>query len=62
MPMNRRELLTASAAGANIEAGKGGIRRSPGNHPSRGDAAKSGKPIDPMIFGGFTAYHAQLTG
>ena len=51
MPINRRELLTASVAGAAIlRQGRKGFAVPPGNIQVAIDAAKSGKPIDPMIF------------
>src|ERR1035437_8206169 len=54
MPMNRRELLTASVAGAAIfKQGREAFAAPPGKIPVAIDAAKSGKPINPMIFGGY---------
>ena len=54
MPINRRELLTASVAGAAIlRQGREAFAAPPGNIQVAIDAAKSGKPIDPMIFGGY---------
>ena len=54
MPMNRRELLTASIAGAaTLRQGRKAFAAPPGNIQVAIDAAKSGKPINPMIFGGY---------
>ena len=54
MPINRRELLTASVAGAAIlKQGREAFAAPPGNIQVAIDAAKSGKPINPMIFGGY---------
>jgi alpha-N-arabinofuranosidase len=54
MPMNRRELLKASLAGAAmLKQGRKAFAAPPGNIQAVIDAAKIGKPIDPMIFGGY---------
>ena len=54
MPMNRRELLKASVAGAALlKQGREAMAAPAGNIQVAIDAAKSGKPIDPMIFGGY---------
>ena len=54
MPMNRRELLTASVAGAAmLKQGRQAFAAPPANIQVAIDAAKSGKPINPMIFGGY---------
>ena len=54
MPINRRELLTASVAGAAIlRQGREAFAAPPGNIQVAINAAKSGKPINPMIFGGY---------
>ena len=54
MPINRRELLTASVAGAAIlKQGREAFAAPPGNIQVAIDAAKIGKPINPMIFGGY---------
>jgi alpha-L-arabinofuranosidase len=54
MPMNRRELLMASVAGAAmLKQERTAFAAPPANIQAAIDAAKSGKPIDPMIFGGY---------
>src|ERR1035437_10357487 len=54
MPMNRRELLTASVAGAAIlKQGREAFAAPPGKIQVAIDAAKSGQPINPMVFGGY---------
>ena len=54
MPMNRRELLTASVAGAAIlKQGRKAFAAPPYNIQVAIDAAKTGEPINPMIFGGY---------
>ena len=54
MPMNRRELLKASVAGAAIlEQGRQAFAAPPANIQVAIDAAKVGEPINPMIFGGY---------
>src|SRR5690348_9010886 len=53
MPMNRRELLLASMAGAaTLNRGKA-FAASPANIQAAIDASKIGAPINPMIFGGY---------
>jgi alpha-N-arabinofuranosidase len=52
--MNRRELLRASVAGAAMLRQAGTAFAAPaGNIQVAIDASRSGKPIDPMIFGGY---------
>jgi hypothetical protein len=54
MPMNRRDLLRASVAGAAIlEQGRQAFAAPPANIQVAIDAAKKGEPINPMIFGGY---------
>ena len=54
MPMNRRELLKASVAGAAmLKQGRKAFAAPAGNIQVAIDAARSGKPINPMIFGGY---------
>jgi alpha-N-arabinofuranosidase len=53
MPMNRRELLKASVAGAAMLKQARQAFAAPANIQVAIDAAKSGKPIDPMVFGGY---------
>jgi alpha-N-arabinofuranosidase len=66
--MNRRELLKASVAGAAILRQGGEAFAAPaGNIQVAIDAAKSGKPINPMIFGGYmepatTSVWAEMLG
>ena len=63
MQMNRRELLTASAAGAAILRQGGKAFAAPaGNIQVAIDAAKVGAPITPLIFGGYygAGYDASL--
>jgi len=53
MPMNRRELLKASVAGAAVlEQGRKAFAAPP-NIQVAIDAAKPGAPVNPMIFGGY---------
>src|SRR5215469_10706185 len=54
MPMNRRELLKASVAGAAmLQHGRRAFAASPANIQAAIDASKVGAPINPMIFGGY---------
>lgn len=54
MPMNRREFIAASVAGAAIlQQGVTAFAASSGNIEVEIDAAKSGQPITPLIFGGY---------
>ena len=54
MPMNRRELLKASVAGAAmLKQGRKAFAAPAGSIQVAIDAARSGKPINPMIFGGY---------
>ena len=54
MPINRRELLRASVAGAAmLKQGSNAFAAPPGNIQVAIDAAKSGQPINPMVFGGY---------
>jgi alpha-N-arabinofuranosidase len=54
MPINRRELLKASVAGAAIlNEGSKAFAAPPANIQVAIDAAKVGEPINPMIFGGY---------
>ena len=54
MPFNRRELLKASVAGAAmLRQGRDAFAAPPGNIHVAVDAARLGKPINPMIFGGY---------
>jgi alpha-N-arabinofuranosidase len=54
MPMNRRELLTASVAGAAmLRQGREAFAAPAGNIQVAIDAAKPGEPITPLIFGGY---------
>src|SRR5512142_1990950 len=54
MPMNRRELLTASVAGAGVLRHGGEAFAAPaGNIQVAIDAAKVGAPVTPLIFGGY---------
>ena len=54
MPMNRRELLKVSVAGAAmLNQGRKAFAAPPGNIQASIDAAKIGGPIDPMVFGGY---------
>ena len=54
MPMNRREFVAASVAGAAILRAPMKAFASPtGNIQATIDASKSGAPISPMIFGGY---------
>ena len=68
MPMNRRELLRASVAGAAVlKQGKKALAAPAGNIQVAIDAAKKGKPINPMIFGGYmepatTSVWAEMLG
>ncbi len=52
MPMNRRELLQASVAGAAMVS-QGAFAAPPATIQVAIDAAKPGEPINPMIFGGY---------
>ncbi len=53
MPMNRRELLKASVAGAAmLEQGRNAFAAPP-NIQVAIDASKPGAPVNPMIFGGY---------
>jgi alpha-N-arabinofuranosidase len=66
--MNRRELLKASVAGAAIlKQGRQAFAAPVGNIQVAIDAAKSGKPINPMVFGGYmepatTSVWAEMLG
>ena len=68
MPMNRRELLKASVAGAAVlRQGRKALAAPAGNIQVAIDAAKSGNPISPMIFGGYmepatTSVWAEMLG
>src|SRR5271157_6258780 len=68
MQMNRRELLKASVAGAAmLKQGRKAFAAPAGNIQVAIDAAKSGKPINPMIFGGYmepatTSVWAEMLG
>ncbi len=54
MPMNRRELLKASVAGAaTLKQARMAFAAPAGNIQAAIDAARIGKPINPMIFGGY---------
>ena len=54
MPMNRRELLRASVAGAAIlENGRTAFAAPPANIQVSIDASKPGAPVNPMVFGGY---------
>jgi alpha-L-arabinofuranosidase len=54
MPMNRREFISASLAGAAVlQQGITAFAAPAGSIQATIDAAKTGAPIDPMIFGGY---------
>ena len=54
MPMNRREFLAASVAGAALlQQGMTGWAEPSGSLKVSIDASKSGEPINPLIFGGY---------
>ena len=54
MPMNRREFLAASAAGAAmLKQGMTAFAAPTGNIQVTIDASKIGEPVNPMIFGGY---------
>src|SRR5690349_10738867 len=53
MPMNRRELLMASVAGAATWNGQKAFAASPVNIQATIDPSRVGAPINPMIFGGY---------
>ena len=53
MPMNRRELLKASAAGAAMLEQRKKAFAAPPSIEIVIDAAKPGAPVNPMIFGGY---------
>ena len=54
MPMNRREFLTASVAGAvMLNEGMTAFAAPAGNLQVTIDAAKTGEPVNPLIFGGY---------
>ena len=68
MQMNRRELLKASVAGAAmLKQGRKALAAPAGSIQVAIDAAGSGKPINPMIFGGYmepatTSVWAEMLG
>jgi alpha-N-arabinofuranosidase len=54
MPINRRELLKASVAGAAmVKQGRKALAAPPENIQVTIDASKAGAPVNPMIFGGY---------
>ena len=54
MPMNRREFLAASVvSAAMLQQGASAFATPAGNLQVAIDAAKSGEPITPLIFGGY---------
>jgi alpha-L-arabinofuranosidase len=53
MPINRREFMAASVPGAAMLHGVTAFGAAGGSIQAAIDASKSGKPIDPMIFGGY---------
>ena len=54
MPMNRREFLAASVAGAAmLQQGMTAFAEPSGNLQVSIDASKSSEPINPLIFGGY---------
>lgn len=54
MPMNRREFIAVSVAGAAmLQQGVTAFAAPPGNIEAEIDAANTGEPITPLIFGGY---------
>jgi hypothetical protein len=54
MPINRRELLTASTAGASmLSQARKALAASSLDIQVAIDAAKVGEPISPLVFGGY---------
>ena len=54
MPMNRRDLIKATVAGAAmLEQGRKAFAAPPESIQVTIDASKAGAPVNPMIFGGY---------